>query len=174
VAESVENKKIEIKIDRSLYDHADKHKAKFIAKPGINEEVVRLISKTKNEPLWMLEKRLKALKLFQKTPMPNWGPDLTDLDLNEIIYFVDPNAKETDSWEDVPEEIKRTFDRLGIPEAEKKALAGVGAQYDSGMVYHNLQKFLKDKGVIFENMDVAVNKYPELVKKIFYDQLYSN
>jgi Fe-S cluster assembly protein SufB len=153
--------------NREMYDEADQHKARFVAKPGINEEIVRLISKTKNEPEWMLEKRLKGLKLFLQTPLPNWGPDLTDLNFDEIVFFVDPNTKETTSWEEVPEEIKKTFDRLGIPEAEKKALAGVGAQYDSSVVYHNIDKILKDKGVIFENMDVAVQKYPELVKEHF-------
>ena len=158
---------IGIDVSRELYDAADDHKARFVAKPGINEEVVRLISKTKNEPAWMLDKRLKALRFFQETPLPKWGPNLSNLDLNEIVYFVDPNATETTNWENVPEEIKKTFDRLGIPEAEKKALAGVGAQYDSGMVYHNIEKSLQEKGVIFENMDVAVRKYPELVKKYF-------
>ncbi|MBT6698272.1 Fe-S cluster assembly protein SufB [archaeon] len=159
--------KINIGINRDLYDQADDHKAKLIAKLGINEEVVRLISKTKNEPEWMLNLRLKAFKLFQKTPLPSWGPDLNKLDLNKITYFVDPNAKESNSWDDVPKEIKDTFDKLGIPEAEKKSLAGVGAQYDSGMVYHNIKESLKKQGVIFENMDVAIKKYPELVKKYF-------
>ncbi len=159
--------KKEISINRTLYDDADEHISRFVAKPGINEEVVRMISKTKNEPEWMLEKRLKGLKLFLETSTPNWGPDLSSLDFNNIIYFSDPNTKETKMWEDVPPEIKRTFDRLGIPEAEKKALAGVGAQYDSSIIYHNIQKSLEEKGVIFENMDVAVQKYPELVKKYF-------
>ncbi len=156
-----------VKIDRTIFDTADKHEPKFQTTPGMTEEVVRLISKTKNEPEWMLQKRLKAFSLFQKTTIPNWGPDLSKLDLNKIIYFVDPNATESDSWDDVPDEIKKTFDKLGIPEAEKKALAGVGAQYDSGMVYHNLQKKLKEKGVIFENMDVALKTHEELVKKFF-------
>lgn len=160
-------KTLNIEINRQLYDDADDHKPRFIAKPGINEEVVRLISKTKNEPQWMLEKRLKALILFQETPLPTWGPDLSELDLNKIIYFIDPNAQESTNWEDVPEEIKKTFDKLGLPEAEKRSLAGVGAQYDSSVIYHNLEKTLKEKGVIFENMDVAVQKYPELVKKYF-------
>jgi Fe-S cluster assembly protein SufB len=163
----LEKPKVDININRDLYDKADEHKAKLVAKPGINEEVVRLISTTKNEPQWMLDKRLKGLTLFQNKPIPTWGPNLDDLDLDKIVYFVDPDAKEATTWDDVPDEIKQTFDKLGIPEAEKKALAGVGAQYDSGVVYHNLDKMLKDKGVIFENMDTAVHKYPELVKKYF-------
>jgi Fe-S cluster assembly protein SufB len=158
---------MQIAINREKYDDADDHKSKFVAKPGINEEIVRLISKTKNEPEWMLNKRLKSLELFNNRPMPNWGPSLKKLDLKDIIYFVDPDAEESTSWDDVPDEIKKTFDKLGIPEAEKKALSGVGAQYDSSVVYHNIEKALKDKGVIFENMDVAVQKYPEMVKKYF-------
>src|SRR3989338_3411384 len=154
-------------LNRELYDQADAHTPKYIAMPGINEEVVRLISKSKNEPEWILQKRLQGLNLFQQTPLPTWGPSLSALDFSQIVFFVDPNAKETNKWEEVPEEIKKTFDRLGIPEAEKNALAGVGAQYDSNVVYHNIQKILTDKGVIFENMDVAVQKYPELVKKHF-------
>ncbi len=156
-----------IEINRDLYDKADDHQAKFTAKPGINEEVVRHISASKNEPRWMLDKRLQSLQLFQQTPLPNWGPSLKDLDLNNIVYFIQPNAKEVKTWEEVPEEIRRTFDKLGIPEAEKKSLAGVGGQYDSEVVYHNIKKDLEEKGVIFENMDVAVQKYPELIKKHF-------
>ena len=128
---------------------------------------MREISKQKNEPGWMLEKRLKAFELFKQTPIPTWGPDLSKLNLDEIVYFVRPAAKETTNWDDVPEDIKKTFDRLGIPEAEKKHLAGVGAQYDSDVVYHNIQEHLKKQGVIFENMDVALQKYPDMVQKHF-------
>jgi Fe-S cluster assembly protein SufB len=167
MTETVLKAGMDYELKRNVYDKPDEHKAKFVAKPGINEEVVRLISATKNEPQWMLDLRLKALQHFLKTPLPTWGPNLSKLDLQEIVYFVDPNATESDSWDDVPDEIKHTFEKLGIPEAEKKSLAGVGAQYDSGVVYHNLQKKLKDKGVVFENMDVALKEYPELVKKYF-------
>lgn len=159
--------KVELDLNRELFDTADKHEAKFTAQPGLTEEIVRMISKMKNEPEWMLEKRLKGLQLFQSTPVPTWGPDLKELDFDKIVFFVDPNTTETDNWENVPDEIKKTFDRLGIPEAEKKALAGVGAQYDSSVVYHNIEKSLKEKGVIFENMDVAVQKYPDLIKRYF-------
>ena len=156
-----------LELNREMYDDPDNHQPKLVVEPGITEEVVRLISKTKNEPDWMLQKRLKGFELFKDKGMPSWGPDLSKLNFDEIVYFIDPNATETTKWEDVPDEIKQTFDKLGIPEAEKKALAGVGAQYDSGVVYHNIQKKLKDQGVIFENMDVAVQKYPDLVKKHF-------
>lgn len=154
-------------INRSLYDTADKHTPRIIAQPGVHETVVRLISETKNEPEWMLKKRLQGLQLWEKTAFPKWGPSLEKLDIENITFFIDPNTKEAQSWDDVPEEIKQTFEKLGIPEAERKALAGVGAQYDSSVVYHNIEKKLKEKGVIFENMDVAVQKYPNLVKKYF-------
>lgn len=160
----------ELKIDRSLYDDADDHKSSFVASPGVSEELIRDISNQKNEPEWMLEKRLKAFEFFKKTDMPKWGPDISDLNLDEIIYYIRPDAREEKSWDDVPEEIKNTFEKLGIPEAEREALAGVGAQYDSDVVYHNIQEDLKKQGVIFENMDVAVQKYPELVQKYFMTQ----
>ncbi len=157
----------ELKIDRTKYDNADKDTSIYKAPEGLSEELVRTISKSKNEPEWMLKKRLMAYKLFEKTKMPEWGPSLKKLDLNKITYFALPNAKESRKWEDVPKDIKKTFERIGIPEAERKALSGVGAQYDSGMVYHNLKKEWDEKGVIFENMDAAVQKYPEIVKKYF-------
>jgi len=154
----------------ALYEQADNDRSRFRAEPGIHEAVIREISSQKKEPQWMLEKRLKAYEFFLKTPVPTWGVDLSLLNLDEIVYFVRPDAKESARWEDVPEEIKRTFDRLGIPEAEKKSLAGVGAQYDSDVVYHNIKKELSNKGVIFENMDVALEKYEPMVKKYFMTQ----
>lgn len=157
-------------LDRSLYDDANVDRSSYKSLPGISREVVLEISKQKNEPEWMLEKRLKSYEFFKDEPLPTWGPDLKPLNLDEIIYFVRPGTEETRKWEDLPEDIIRTFDKLGIPEAEKKALAGVGAQYDSDVVYHNIQEDLKKKGVIFENMDVAVQKYPEMVKKYFMTQ----
>ena len=157
-------------INRRLYDDANQERHRFRAQPGLTEELVRHISKDKNEPEWMLEKRLKAFELYKQTPVPTWGPDLSGLNLDEIVYYASPDAQETSSWDDVPNDIKETFDRLGIPEAEKEALAGTGAQYDSDVVYHKLKKEWEDKGVIFENMDVAVQKYPEMVKKYFMTQ----
>jgi Fe-S cluster assembly protein SufB len=153
--------------NRSLYDKADKTKPKYSSKPGLTEKVVRNISNSKGEPVWMLKKRLEALKLFKNTSLPSWGPDLSKLDLESIIYYSRPDAEEATKWSDVPEEIKKTFVRLGIPEAEKEVLAGVGAQYDSDIVYHNLKKEWEKEGVIFENMDTAVKEHPSLVKKYF-------
>lgn len=168
------NPKIEIQpdiiIDRSVYDDANEDRSKYTATPGVTEEIVREISTQKGEPSWMLDKRLKALKLFLAEPMPCWGPDLSTLDLNKIVYYVRPDTKESHTWDDVPEDIKKTFERIGIPEAERKSLSGVGAQYDSDVVYHNLKKEWEDKGVIFMNMDEAVKKHPELVKKHFMTQ----
>ena len=157
-------------LDRSLYEEANLDHSSYKSKPGVTEAVVREISKQKHEPDWILAKRLKGLALYEKTPLPTWGPDLSGLDLDYIVYFVRPGTEEKTKWEDVPEDIKKTFDRLGIPEAEKKALAGAGAQYDSDVVYHNLKKQWEDLGVIFENMDVAIQKYPDLVKKYFMTQ----
>ncbi|MFT4244331.1 MAG: Fe-S cluster assembly protein SufB [Candidatus Woesearchaeota archaeon] len=152
---------------RDLYETPDKVVNRYVSQGGFTEELVRKISSDKNEPQWMLDKRLKALEHYNNTPLPKWGPSLEKLDLDNIVYYSDPDAQESTSWDDVPEDIKRTFEKLGIPEAEREALSGVGAQYDSGVVYHNLKKEWEDKGVVFENMDVAVHKYPELVKKYF-------
>ncbi len=155
-------------ITRDLFDQADKDTSVFTADVGLNEKVVLQISQDKNEPVWVREKRLKSLELFNKTAFPNWGPSLAGLDVHEITYFVKPDAKkDSKSWDDVPEDIKKTFDRLGIPEAEQKYLSGVGAQYDSINVYHSLKKEWEEQGVIFEDMDIAVKKYPELVRKHF-------
>jgi Fe-S cluster assembly protein SufB len=157
----------ESSLNREILDTANEERLTLKAPPGINEEVVRMISKDKNEPDWMLQLRLKALEVFQKMPIPTWGPNLDKLKLNEITYFAKPDAKESNRWEDVPEDIRRTFERLGIPEAERTVLAGAGSQYDSEMVYHNLKEEWAKQGVIFENMDVALQQYPELVREYF-------
>src|SRR3989344_3658040 len=157
----------DFKIDRSRYDDFVSIKNKFESPEGLTEELVRFISKEKNEPEWMLNKRLQGFKLFTETKLPTWGPDLTKLDLDKIKYYVDPDAKESTKWEDVPEEIRKVAERIGIPEAEKRELGGAGFQFDSSMAYHSLKIELAEQGVIFENMDVAVHKYPELVKKYF-------
>ncbi len=136
-------------------------------KYGLSEEVIREISKEKNEPDWVLDIRLKAYEQYKKLPMPTWGPDLSELDLDGIASYVYKSADMVDDWEKVPEDIKGVFDKLGIPEAEKKSLAGVGAQYNSEMIYHNVSKDLETLDVIYENFDEAIKKYPELVKKYF-------
>ncbi len=137
---------------------------------GPTEELVRYISATKKEPEWMLSLRLSALELWYKSAMPDWGPDLSGLSLDGMTYFADPNVKETDNWKELPTEITETFEKLGIPKAERDYLGGVGAQYDSGVVYHRIQEELSRQGVIFENMDVALEKYPDLVKEHFMTQ----
>lgn len=136
-------------------------------KSSLTEEVIRNISKSKHEPNWMLEKRLEAFFLWESSVLPAWGPDLKDLDLENLTYFIDPTVAEKKDWNELPQEIMETFEKLGIPKAEREFLGGVGAQYDSGVVYHRIQDSLKAQGVIFENMDVAVQKYPELVKDYF-------
>ncbi len=155
-------------INRETYDHVTPTEYSVKVEPGLNEEVVRLISQEKNEPEWMLQKRLECLRLFNKMPMPDWGPGLGGLDINKITFFATADAKKNArSWDDVPQEIKKTFEKLGIPEAERRALAGAGAQFDSQTIYHNLKKEWEEKGVIFDDFDEAVHKYPELVKKHF-------
>ncbi len=134
---------------------------------GLTEEIVKNISEQKKEPLWMLEKRLHAFSLWQNAKLPEWGPSLDELDLNTITYYLDPTVSETKDWKELPKEIVDTFEKLGIPKAEREFLGGVGAQYDSGVVYHRIQDSLKAQGVIFENMDVALEKYPELVQEYF-------
>lgn len=142
-------------------------KVTYHEKFGPDEALVRQISATKKEPEWMLDLRLRSLALWKETPMPGWGPDLSGLDLDGMTYYADPNVKETDDWKELPKEISDTFEKLGIPQAERDYLGGVGAQFDSGIVYHRIQDSLAKKGVIFENMDVALEKYPELVKEHF-------
>ena len=134
---------------------------------GLNEDVVRAISKLKNEPDWMLEFRLKALKAFNELPLPSFGPDLSSLDFNSYTYFIRPSERVEKSWDEVPETIRNTFDKLGIPEAEQKYLAGVSTQYESEAVYHNMLKEVEDKGVIFLDTDTALKTCPELFKKYF-------
>lgn len=139
----------------------------YIGKPGLSREVVEEISHLKGEPDWMRQFRLQAYEVFMRKPLPMWGADLTTIDFDEIVYYARPTDRPARSWDDVPEDIKKTFDRLGIPEAERKFLAGVGAQYDSETVYHNLRKDLEKKGVIFLGMDEGLKEYPEIVKQYF-------
>ena len=146
-------------INRSIYDVKDKVEFSYKAETGLTEEIIREISAKKEEPEWMLEKRLKALAIYDQLDFPPWGPDISELDMQHIDTYVRPKTDMKASWEDLPENIRDTFDRLGIPEAEKKSLAGVGAQYDSEVVYHNIQKELEEQGVIYVDFETAVKKY---------------
>ena len=139
----------------------------FKSQKGLNAEIVRQISEMKNEPAWMTEYRLKAYEIFVNKPMPQWGGDLSGIDFDDIYYFVRAADRQGRSWDEVPPEIKETFDRLGIPEAEQKFLQGVSAQYESEVVYHSIRKDLESRGVIFTDMDSGLRDYPDLVKEYF-------
>ena len=152
---------------KEKYGFFDPEKYVFKAKRGLNEEVVREISWMKNEPEWMTSFRLRALKVFFKKEMPTWGADLSKIDFDNIYYYLKSAEKQGKTWEDVPADIKRTFDRLGVPEAEKKFLAGVAAQYESEVVYHSLHKELESRGVIFLDTDTALREHPDLFKEYF-------
>ncbi len=149
------------------YGFRDPETYVFKTEKGLSEGVVRQISEIKGEPQWMLDLRLKALKIFLAKPMPEWGGNLKDIDFDKYTYYFSPAEKTAHSWDDVPADIKKTFDRLGIPEAEQKFLGGVGAQYESTTVYHKLREDLAKQGVIFTDTDSAVKEHPELVKKYF-------
>ncbi|MDT8340141.1 MAG: Fe-S cluster assembly protein SufB [Longimicrobiales bacterium] len=156
-------------LDTYKYGFIDEEKHVFRTRPGLDEDVVRQISAHKGEPEWMLDFRLKALKIYESKPMPTWGGDLTSLEdtLKEIYFYVKPQEKMERSWDDVPADIKNTFEKLGIPEAEQKILAGVGAQYESEMVYHSLKQEWEDKGVIFDSIEDGLRNHPELFRKYF-------
>lgn len=149
------------------YGFRDPDVSVFKTRKGLDRQVVEQISAMKGEPEWMLEFRLKALEHFLARPMPNWGPDLSGLDLDDLYFYVRPAEIEGRSWDDVPETIKHTFDRLGIPEAERRFLAGVGAQYESEMVYHRIQDHLEKQGVIFVSIEDGLRKYPDLFREYF-------
>ena len=157
----------EIQKNQEKFDHRNEENAEFDTGEGLSEEVVRQISEKKDEPEWMLKKRLQAFRHFKKRPMPDWGPDLSELDFDEIKPFILADEGQTDDWDEVPDDIQETFDKLGIPEAEKEALSGVGAQYESTVVYQNMKEKWEEKGVIFCDMDKAVQEHPELVKEYF-------
>lgn len=155
-------------MDRGVYDIKNKFTFRSKTEKGLTEEIVRQISAEKDEPEWMLESRLKALKIFNEKENPKWGPDLSEVDMDEITTYIRPDADMSDDWKNVPDEIRDTFDKLGIPEAEKESmLSGVGAQYDSEVVYHSIQKYLSDQGVIYTDFETGLKEYPEIVKKYF-------
>ena len=155
-------------LGRYEYGWADSDTAGATAKRGLNEDVVRDISGRKSEPQWMLDLRLKSLRLFGKKPMPTWGSDLTGIDFQNIKYFVKSTEKQATSWDELPEDIRNTYDRLGIPEAEKQRLiGGVAAQYESEVVYHQIREDLEEQGVIFVDTDTALREHEELFREYF-------
>ncbi len=155
-------------LGRYEYGWADSDSAGATAKRGLNEDVVRDISARKSEPQWMLDLREKSLRLFGKKPMPNWGSDLTGIDFQNIKYFVKSTEKQATTWDELPEDIKNTYDRLGIPEAEKQRLVGgVAAQYESEVVYHQIREDLEEKGVIFVDTDTGLREHEDLFREYF-------
>ncbi len=149
------------------YGFSDTEDYVYKAEKGLNEELIRHMSKMKDEPEWMLEYRLKAYYHFLERPMPNWGADISDIDFDNIYYYIKPSDRQGDDWEDIPPYILDTFNKLGIPEAEQKFLSGVAAQYESEVVYHKMKEELEKQGVIFLGMDDALAQYPEIVKEHF-------
>jgi Fe-S cluster assembly protein SufB len=154
-------------LNKYQYGFRDPDTFVFKSRKGLDEEVVRQISSIKGEPEWMLDFRLKAFNHYQQRPMPNWGPDLSDLNLDEIYYYIKPTEKQGRTWDDIPETIKNTFDKLGIPEAEQKYLAGVGAQYESEMIYHSVHEELEKQGVIFLSIEEGLRQHPDIFKTYF-------
>jgi Fe-S cluster assembly protein SufB len=158
----------ELNMDYSKYDFKDSTDLYvYTSKKGLSRGTIEEISKIKNEPEWMLNFRLRSYDIFMNKPMPVWGGDLSKINFQNIYYYTKASEKQSKSWDDVPESVRKTFDKLGIPEAEKKCLAGVGAQYESETVYHNLREDLSKQGVIFCDTDTAVKEHPDLLKKYF-------
>jgi Fe-S cluster assembly protein SufB len=153
--------------NREKFEHQTETEIEYEAQKGLSEELIRKISEHKNEPEWMLQKRLRAFRHFQERPMPQWGPDLSGLEIQDITPFLVAEGEQSDSWDEVPDEVEETFDKLGIPDAEKEALAGAGAQFESEVVYQNMKEEWEEKGVIFMDMDQAVQEHPEKVKEYF-------
>jgi len=157
-----------LNMDYSKYDFKDSTEMYvYTSKKGLSKEVVEEISRMKGEPQWMLDFRLRSYDIFMKKPMPNWGGSLSQIDFNNIYYYAKASEKTEKDWDNVPAEVKATFDKLGIPEAEKKFLAGVGAQYESEVVYHHLRDDLTKQGVLFLDTDTALKEHPEVFKKYF-------
>ena len=155
-------------IDRSIYDITDVENDAYRMQSGLTPEIIEKLSKEKNDPVWMQQFRLQSLQIYNETPVPNWGPSLEGLDIDNIATYVRPNTKMQNNWENVPKDIKDTFDRLGIPQAERKSLAGVGAQYDSELVYHNVRAEVAAEGVVYMDIESAMKgEYADMVKKYF-------
>ena len=155
-------------IDRSIYDIRDEENDAYRMQSGLTPEIIEKLSKEKNDPIWMQQFRLQSLQIYNETPVPDWGPSLEGLDIDNIATYVRPNTKMQNNWENVPKDIKDTFDRLGIPQAERKSLAGVGAQYDSELVYHNVRAEVAAEGVVYMDIESAMKgEYADMVKKYF-------
>lgn len=154
-------------INREIYDIKNEDSNNYKTGTGLTAEIVKEISRQKNEPAWMLELRLKSLEIYNNASLPSWGPSLDELDMNQIVTYVRPNTTMKSDWNEVPEYIKDTFERLGIPKAERESLAGVGAQYDSEVVYHNVRKELLSQGVIYTDMETAMRENEDIVRELF-------
>ncbi len=155
-------------IDRSIYDFRNEDKDAYRIEKGLSKEIVSKLSEEKNDPQWMREFRLQALDVYNELQVPQWGPDISGLNIDDIATYVKPKTKMQDNWEEVPDDIKATFDRLGIPQAEQASLAGVGAQYDSELVYHNVRKEVEEQGVVYTDMESALKgPYAEMVREHF-------
>ena len=155
-------------IDRSIYDIKDKENDAYKVKAGLTPEIVEKISKEKNDPAWMQQFRLQSLQIYNSLQVPNWGPDIEDLDMDNIVTYVRPKSKMSAKWSEVPKDIKDTFERLGIPQAEQKSLAGVGAQYDSELVYHNVRAEVAAQGVVYTDLESAMHgEYAEMIRTHF-------
>jgi len=154
-------------IERTLYDIKNEDHSLYKSHSGLTPEIVRDISRRKHDPAWMTEFRLKSLDVYNSLEMPAWGPSLSELHMEDIVTYVQPDAKMTGNWQEVPDDIKETFDRLGIPEAEKTSLGGVGAQYDSEVVYHSIQEDMVQQGVIYTDMETALAEHGDLVREYF-------
>ena len=155
-------------IDRSIYDIKDEEKDAFKLEEGLTPDIVQQISKEKKDPAWMELFRLQSLQIYNELKVPEWGPSIEGLDMSHIVTYVRPNTRMTAKWSEVPQDIKDTFERLGIPQAERKSLAGVGAQYDSELVYHNVRQEVAEQGVVYTDMESALKgEYADMVRKHF-------
>ena len=155
-------------IDRSVYDIRDKEDDAYRMQEGLTPEIIDKLSKEKDDPVWMQQFRLQSLQIYNEMPVPDWGPSIAGLDMDHIATYVRPNSDIKNDWKDVPQDIKDTFERLGIPQAERKSLAGVGAQYDSELVYHNVRDEVAAQGVVYTDMESALKgEYADMVRKYF-------
>ena len=154
-------------IDRSIYDIRDEEHDAYRMEAGLTPEIIDKLSKEKNDPVWMQQFRLQSLQIYNEMKTPDWGPSLEGLDMEHIATYVRPNSEMQNDWKNVPQDIKDTFERLGIPQAERKSLAGVGAQYDSELVYHNVRREVAEQGVVYTDMESAMKgEYADMVRRL--------